>query len=385
MTLNVVIGPPYSGKSSFVEASAPVGVPRFDFDLITGVVAAGEYPSWDTPIEVVDTVLAMRRGLIGWVLDPETQVNELWLVAERPPDDLISKLAGAGGVFHRLDPGKEECIARAQRAGAPDQVLQRIESWYDNPPVLPGEEKGGGRLMKLKDLRVQLKEPEDGKSEDSGELVAYASVFDNIDSYGDVIRKGAFKETLDEWAKSGNQIPLLYGHDFRDPFANIGAVTEAVEDDHGLKITAKLDLDNDKAAQVFRLLKEKRLNQMSFAFDVVEGGELKIDDNWCFEIRKVRLHEVSVVPIGANQETEVLDVKSGERLSDIATLSKLLVKIAELVEKLNATGDPPEPPEGDFNPVDDSAGFSHAATSGTKAGVLNALGARIMILEKENY
>lgn len=382
MALNVVIGPPYSGKSSFVEANAPVGVPRFDFDLVAGVVAAGEYPSWDTPVGVVDTVLAMRRGLIGWVLDPETQVNELWLVAEHPPDDLISKLAGAGGVFHRLDPGKEECIARAQRSGAPDQVLQRIEAWYDKPPVVPGE-KGGGIRMRLKDLRVQLKEPEDGESGESGELVAYASVFDNIDSYGDVIRKGAFTETLAEWEKSGNQIPLLYGHDFRDPFANIGAVTEAVEDDHGLKITAKLDLDNAKAAQVFRLLREKRLNQMSFAFDVVEGGELKVDDNWCFEIRKVRLHEVSVVPIGANQETEVLDVKSGAESSDI-TLSQVLVKLVELAEKFSSSG-PPNVPEDSTNPVDDSAGFSHAATSGVKAGALNALGARIMILEKENH
>ncbi|MCW1013253.1 HK97 family phage prohead protease, partial [Streptococcus anginosus] len=72
---------------------------------------------------------------------------------------------------------------------------------------------------------------------------------------------------------SGNNIPLLYGHDFADPFSNIGVVTSAVEDDHGLKIEAVLDLDNEKAAQVHRLIKERRLSQMSFAFRVLDAAD----------------------------------------------------------------------------------------------------------------
>jgi len=49
---------------------------------------------------------------------------------------------------------------------------------------------------------------------------------------------------------------------------------------------------------------------MSFAYDIIDGGEGKLDDEWCFELRKLKLYEVSVVPIGANQETEVTSVKS---------------------------------------------------------------------------
>lgn len=161
--------------------------------------------------------------------------------------------------------------------------------------------------MKLKDLSVSVKEF-DG---DKGEIVAYASVFGNADSYGDIVERGAFEKTLAEWKVSGKTIPLLYGHDFRDPFSNIGAVLEAVEDEHGLKVHARLDLDNAKAAQVFRLLKEQRLNQMSFAFDVVEGGFETRDSDEFYVIKQVKLYEVSVVPIGANQETSVLAVKSG--------------------------------------------------------------------------
>lgn len=165
--------------------------------------------------------------------------------------------------------------------------------------------------MKTKNVNILVKAVGDeSDTGDQGVIEAYASVFGNRDSYGDVVMPGAFTETLQEWAESGNAIPLLYGHDFGDPFSNIGAVTSASEDEHGLKITASLDLDNAKAKQVYRLLKERRLTQMSFAYDIIDGGEGKLDDKWCFELRKLKLYEVSVVPIGANQETEVTSVKS---------------------------------------------------------------------------
>lgn len=229
--------------------------------------------------------------------------------------------------------------------------------------------------MKLKDLKVRVKEPDDVEVE-AGEIIAYASVFDNVDSYGDVIRKGAFADTLKEWEESGNQLPLLYGHDFQDPFSNIGTVVEAVEDDHGLKIRAKLDLDNEKASQVYRLLKERRLSQMSFAFDVVEGAEMKDNDNWVFEIRKVRLYEVSVVPIGANQETEVLAVKAAESGAEMSKAMALMLKSMRDALAGNDTNPEGTPPSG----------FSHAAKkSGDKQGALNKLGARLMILEKEKH
>ncbi|QDQ99319.1 HK97 family phage prohead protease [Tomitella fengzijianii] len=161
--------------------------------------------------------------------------------------------------------------------------------------------------------------PDDGLTD--GTFTAYASVFGNVDSYGDVVMPGAFADTLTEWKASGNPIPLLFGHNMSDPDYNIGAITDAVEDDHGLKITAALDLDAPKAAQVYRLLKGKRINQMSFAYDVLDAAEgtrqnTDGDPVSVFELRKLHLHEVSVVPIGANDQTEVLAVKTAHRLAD---------------------------------------------------------------------
>lgn len=168
--------------------------------------------------------------------------------------------------------------------------------------------------MLTKDATIQIKAgPADGLSE--GQFVAYASVFGNVDSYGDVMVKGAFANTLADWAASGNPIPLLFGHEMNDPDYNIGYVTDSVEDATGLRVTCQLDLENPKAKQVYRLIKGRRVDQMSFAYDVIRSvenyGEAEFN-----EILEVKLYEVSVVTVGANQLTEILAVKNMPILAD---------------------------------------------------------------------
>lgn len=163
--------------------------------------------------------------------------------------------------------------------------------------------------MAIKNARVRVKAgPDDGLQE--GQFTAYASVFGNKDSYGDIVVPGAFAKTLSDWQSREAVIPLLFGHRMDDPDFNIGHVVTAAEDDHGLLVTAQLDLDNPKAAQTYRLLKGRRIDQMSFAYDVVDGGPAKKDGEDYYELRELGLYEVSVVPIGANQETEILAVKA---------------------------------------------------------------------------
>lgn len=310
--IRMIVGPPCAGKSSFLDMNVPPGTPRFDLDKIYTTVAGTDGARTDTQPGVLEVVLSMRRGLMGWLLDPETQPGEVWVVNANPSESTVSRWIAAGGVFHVLDPGEAECLARAQREGRPPEVVDAIAAWYKSPPVIPEEYiQKGGDPMKIKSMPVSVKADSDDSTE-NGTFTAYASVFGNKDSYGDVVKSGAFADTLKEWEASGNVLPVLYGHDFADPFSNIGSVVKAEEDDHGLKITGKLDLDNPKAAQVYKLLKEKRLSQMSFAFDVLKGAWVDDEEEGdYYSIDKVKLYEVSVVPIGANQETEILAVKAG--------------------------------------------------------------------------
>lgn len=153
--------------------------------------------------------------------------------------------------------------------------------------------------------------------EDGGTVTGYASTFSRErDSYGDVVAKGAFLDTLAAWKEKnaqGRYIPLLWGHDTENPKSNIGRVINAEEDDYGLLITAELDSENEKAQYVRRLLKQGRVYQFSFAYAVLDQGTVELEDGTeANELRKLDLFEVSIVPLPANRHAEVTDVKSGE-------------------------------------------------------------------------
>lgn len=145
---------------------------------------------------------------------------------------------------------------------------------------------------------------------DTGVFEAYVAVFDNKDSYGDVIRKGAFEQTLSDWRTKDAPIPVLWSHRTDDPDMNIGHVMEAKETDRGLWVKAQLDLDAPKAQTVHRLMKGGRVREFSFAYEVLDGGLETKDGDGFYEIRSVKLYEVGPTPIGANPATELLDVKA---------------------------------------------------------------------------
>jgi HK97 family phage prohead protease len=164
-------------------------------------------------------------------------------------------------------------------------------------------------LTKAAPVRVKAGE-QDGLGE--GQFEAVVSVFGNVDSYGDVVMPGAFAETLAEWEKSGNPIPVLWSHLSHDPDYHIGYVVEAKETAEGLWVRGQLDLDAPKAKQVYRLLSGHRVTQFSFAYDVLDAAYAERDGEKVYELRKLKVYEVGPTLIGANQETRLIGVKAGQ-------------------------------------------------------------------------
>lgn len=165
--------------------------------------------------------------------------------------------------------------------------------------------------------RIKAAGPADSLAE--GQFVAIVSVFGNEDSVGDVVVPGAFADTLADWAAKGDPIPVLWSHDWSDPFSHIGVVMDAKETDQGLEVTGQIeDLDtNPTAQQVYRLLKGRRVTQFSFAYDVQEGAWVDTEDDQSnpygyYELRKLTLYEVGPTLVGANQETELLAAKAAD-------------------------------------------------------------------------
>ena len=239
-------------------------------------------------------------------------------------------------------------------------------------------------MEKTKTITVGLKAAPDTSpdAEDTGTFEGYASVFNNADAYGDIVRPGAFAETIAQFRDHGRVIPVLYGHDFADPFSNIGAVEEIREDDHGLFVKARLDLDNPKAQQVYRLMKAKRLNEMSFAYRVLDGGWAEVDGEEVYEITRVKLFEVSVVPVGANPQAEIITVKQATQAL-VTAAKQANPAVAESVAKhAGSIADLLDPPHTRA-PGEGGAADEEAAKQ--KAGDVATFEATVKVLERNHY
>lgn len=190
--------------------------------------------------------------------------------------------------------------------------------------------------MNLKQLRFNVKSLDDSAGE--GVFSGYASTFGNKDLQGDVIAKGAFTETLEKDYNGGAGIPIHWNHQDGKPTDIIGRTLSAVEDEKGLLISAQLDIeDNPIAQQAYDLLKDGRVHQMSIGFVPTKTAWIteKGDGPWGghSEFQQIKLFEISVVPVAANQQAEILAVKSGRAISS-ANEDKLRAALASLNEVL---------------------------------------------------
>jgi HK97 family phage prohead protease len=140
-----------------------------------------------------------------------------------------------------------------------------------------------------------------------GIFEAYASVFGNIDSHRERVVPGAFQKSLAAWKAAGKRIPLLWSHKFDDLDAHLGEIVEAREDDHGLWVKGQLDLEEPMAARIYKKMRRRLLTEFSFAFGVKDAR--RAEDGYR-ELLELDVYEISIVFKGANEQTELLTVKS---------------------------------------------------------------------------
>ena len=154
------------------------------------------------------------------------------------------------------------------------------------------------------------------KEGENGVVEGYASTWTKTpDSYGDIVIKGAFTDTLKKRKATGHPFPLCFNHDFDQI---IGAVFEAYEDDYGLKIRASF-LNTPAAQEKRELVKEGIVWQFSFAYSVL-GSEAPTEEEkkqgiWQ-KLTKLDLYEVSLVPVPANQTAVVTDIKKDDNIEE---------------------------------------------------------------------
>lgn len=149
----------------------------------------------------------------------------------------------------------------------------------------------------------------------AGEFEGYGAVFGNVDAYGDVIQKGAFKETLRDWKKQKKLPPMLVQHGgwmMTDMDAlPVGVWEEMSEDDTGLLVKGRLiNLDTERGKTIHGAMKEGALDGMSIGYRAKEFSLGTKPDEPRRTLKKIDLIELSVVTFPANGKARVSAVKS---------------------------------------------------------------------------
>ena len=167
----------------------------------------------------------------------------------------------------------------------------------------------GLRMVKAYDLDCEVKADFAKR-----EITGYASVFDVLDSQGDIVRRGAFADTM---VKHRKRIRMLWQHDTRAP---IGLPVHMEEDTRGLLTVGRV-AKTQLGDEALVLAAEGVVSSMSIGFDIVEATEFEDAELRAtlrgyyrnapmYNLTKLDLYEWSPVTFGANPEAGITSVRS---------------------------------------------------------------------------
>jgi len=153
---------------------------------------------------------------------------------------------------------------------------------------------------------IEFKTTDDEK----GSVEAVFSVFNNVDTDGDVVLPGSIKSGFKD-----NQVPMVFAHKWDQPIGK-GVITS---DDSKATFTGSFFMETEAGREAYNLAKEMGdLQEWSFGFRIndyesgkfkKDGTEDEIDVRF---LKDLEVFEVSPVLVGANRETYTLAIKSGE-------------------------------------------------------------------------
>jgi len=148
--------------------------------------------------------------------------------------------------------------------------------------------------IEYKHVAFELK----AEPDDAGVFEGYASVFDVVDQGMDIVKPGAFADSL----KTGRRVAMLWQQNSDKP---IGVWDEVREDERGLFVRGRLATQVQQAQEARELLKMGALNGMSIGYRVKEAAGERIR-----ELTAVDLFEVSLVTFPMLPVATVTAVKS---------------------------------------------------------------------------
>ena len=335
----VILGPPCSGKSTYVREHKKEGDIVVDFDRLAEALGNDEKHAAPSPIK--DVAFIAR----GAVIDEICKKNyEAWIIHTKPTEYQRKLYDEAGAEYIEMDTDMQTCLERCEEDNRPEGTADIIRQYFEAPK--------GALFMPRKDKKMNIKTKTIEFKAENGRITGYAATWiREPDSYGDVIAKGAFEECIKTLKDEGKVIPLLWNHDSYDIKAYIGTVFDLEEDDKGLKFEADFDA-TDEAQRARELATTGRVVKFSFAYDVLDQGTVTLEDGReANELRKLYIHEVSLCLYPANPDTGIIDVKTAEKAGrrnskadeeELRKVTELLGSAQAIINGLLADEEDPE-------------------------------------------
>lgn len=136
-----------------------------------------------------------------------------------------------------------------------------------------------------------------------GTFEGYASLFDREDLGRDVVRPGAFRDSISERGAAG--IKMLFQHDAAEP---IGVWQRIHEDARGLFARGRLMTDVARAREVLALMRAGAVDGLSIGFRAVRSQRDR--RTGIRYLNRIDLWEISVVTFPMQPDARITGVKS---------------------------------------------------------------------------
>ncbi len=176
------------------------------------------------------------------------------------------------------------------------------------------------------------------KAEEEGKVSAVFSVFNTLDSDGDVVVEDAIKSGF----KSGS-VPMVWAHKWDMPIGK-GSIKQ---DKDKATFEGEFFMDTESGKEAYNLVKAMGdLQQWSFGYRVndsergkFKSGDKDVDARY---LKDLSVYEVSPVLVGANQETYTMAIKSNTELLEEMAREKSLLSSESFSEEKPAEDKPAE-------------------------------------------
>jgi HK97 family phage prohead protease len=238
-------------------------------------------------------------------------------------------LAYAESVVARIRADEEsERMTESPKETSRDKWVRAAWAIKANLEGLPEEARNIGKTeVRTEHTTLEIRETGDGMV-----FEGYAAVFNSPSQplpFIETIKPGAFKRSL----QGRHRMMLLWNHNASEPLASTrNGSLKMVEDDYGLKVTARL-ANTQTGRDVAELLRSKTIDAMSFGF-AVKKDSWSADGNYR-TLEEVALHEVSLTSFPAYEGTAGTTSVREKRNIDADQLADSLMKL-ESGEELDA-------------------------------------------------